>query len=981
MAAVVPSDGHRPIVGREQERTQLRHLLGTAISGKGRLVLISGEAGIGKTTIIEALAREAAELDALVLNGGCYDLTTTPPYGPWLEALRTYPGNPDLPSPLETLREADDLEQVASQEQLFGIVADFLADIAVATPVLVILEDLHWSDLASIDLLRFVARQLSGQRILILASYRDDELLRSHPLFTVLPLLVREARAERLELQRFDVSTLREFIRAQYSLSVDDARTLATYLFQHTEGNPLFAIELLRWIEREHGLLKINGEWSVGNLDHIAPPPLVVQIIERQLATLDPATRDALEIASLIGQDISLDLWQRVAGLDEATFSTVIEEALAGRIIEPQGHTGLRFRHALIRDVLFQGMLFLKRRRIHRKTAEALLAAESHDVDAVAYHFQQAGDERAIEWLIRAGDHADLAEAHFSAMARYEAALRLLEDDQPRIRERGWLLLALGQTARDIVARQALNYTEEAQRIGEIVGDDALAAWALYFLGEHRFFVGQNGLSEMEQGLALIQALPPYVPPALPSRFGRHYKRNVDSHVMDSNVVLMQALFGRYREALEGGEKYLARDSVRDSFRWGLRGHAESARACALSALGDPEGSTAAYHLTQSAYQQANWTWHRALTATLDLQYVNLIYRADEPAMRQHKIQEVEDLWTQVSGITTQLPPRFGLLPLLVVEGHWSEARDLALPFATGDVAFYYIGLYALGIIARAQGDADLARAMVQTGLPVGPDTEPGSIWMNFTMELQCLAAELALDDEDLAVARRWIEALDRWLEWSERVQGCAEAQLLWARYHWVAGDLETGHQHARQALALASDPRQPLALIVAYRMLGELETERGHYPNADQHLRHALDWADACAAPYEQALTLLALADLGMATGDPDAAWRYLDQARAICARLDAQPALQRATEIAARLAVRRGRQLHPAGLTPREVAVLQLIADGLTDAEAAERLFVSPRTVNSHLTSVYNKLGVNSRAAATRIAVEQGLLDSGSV
>ena len=977
MAAVVPSDDHRPIVGRANERAQLLQILDTTLTSAGRLVLVSGEAGIGKTTLIEDVARKAAERDMLVLSAGCYDLTTTPPYGPWVEILRAYPVTTGLRAPPVELRERGGSEQLGSQEHLFRIVADFLSEIAAVTPVILILEDLHWADHASLDLLRFLARQVTRQRLLLLVSYRDEELNRDHPLFTMLPMLVREARAQRIELERFDAETLRGLVAQQYELVGHDGDALATYLLRHTEGNPLFVVELLRSLERERVLVTDKNGWQVGELEEVVPPPLVVQMIERHLTELEPGTREALEVAAVLGQEIDTDLWQPLAALDDARLLTTIEQAVSGRLIETLSDRGLRFRHALIREVLYQGMLFPKRQRLHRAAAELLVEGESPDPDAVAYHFQQAGDERAIEWLIRAGDHADLAEAHFSAMERYEAALRLLEDDEPRMRERGWLLLALGQTARDIVARQALNYTEEAQRIGEVVRDDALAAWALYFLGEHRFFVGQNGLSEMEQGLALIQALPPDVYPALPSRFGRHYKRNVDSHAMDSNVVLMQALFGRYRDALEGAEKYLARNSIRDSFQWGLCGHAESARACALSALGDPEGSTAAYHLTQSAYQQANWTWHRALTATLDLQYVTLIYRADEPAVRQHKIQEVEGLWTQVSGITTQLPPRFGLLPLLVVEGRWSEARDLALPFATGEVAFYYIGLYALGIIARAQGDADLARAMVQTGLPVGPDTEPGSIWMNFTIELQCLAAELALDDEDLAVARRWIEAFDRWLEWSERVQGCAEAQLLWARYHRVAGDLDTGHHHAEQALEYARDPRQPLALIAAYRMLGELETERGHYPNAGQHLRHALDWADACAAPYEQALTLFALADLGVATGDPDAAWRHLDQARAICARLDAQPALQRATEIAARLAVRRGKPMYPAGLTPREVAVLKLVADGLSDAEVGERLFISPRTVNSHLTSIYNKLGVSSRVEAARFAFEQGMLD----
>ncbi|HET8629819.1 MAG TPA: LuxR C-terminal-related transcriptional regulator, partial [Thermomicrobiales bacterium] len=188
--------------------------------------------------------------------------------------------------------------------------------------------------------------------------------------------------------------------------------------------------------------------------------------------------------------------------------------------------------------------------------------------------------------------------------------------------------------------------------------------------------------------------------------------------------------------------------------------------------------------------------------------------------------------------------------------------------------------------------------------------------------------------------------------------------------------DLAAAHEHAAAALAHAGEPRQPLALLAAHRTLGELATARGRRAEAREHLDAALALADACAAPYERALALLALAELGAAAGERAEAGPLLAEARAILEPLGAKPALARADALAATL--ERGpaaRRTYPAGLTAREVEVLKLVAQGLTDAQVAERLFLSPRTVGKHLTSVYTKLGVASRLAAARFALDHGL------
>src|SRR5262245_17430433 len=191
-----------PLVGREREQAALREALDAALTGHGSLVLIGGEAGIGKTALAEALCQEATERGALVLVGRCYDLSETPPYGPWLEVTARYPAAPPgLPPLPAVVTDRAALAAVASQAALFERVAAWFAAVAAARPLVLLLEDLHWADPASLDLLRTLARGLADLPLLLLATYRSDELTRRHPLYQLLPTLEREAHAARLDLR------------------------------------------------------------------------------------------------------------------------------------------------------------------------------------------------------------------------------------------------------------------------------------------------------------------------------------------------------------------------------------------------------------------------------------------------------------------------------------------------------------------------------------------------------------------------------------------------------------------------------------------------------------------------------------------------------------------------------------------------------------------------------------------------------------
>ncbi|HEX5506247.1 MAG TPA: BREX system ATP-binding domain-containing protein, partial [Thermomicrobiales bacterium] len=458
---LLPSPEASPLVGRDRELAALRERLEAARAGRGGLVLIGGEAGIGKTTLAEWLLREAAQRGALVLVGRCYDLSETPPYGPWAEALAHAPladegtERPDLAGG----------RGAASRTALFAVVRDYLAALAARRPLVLLLDDLHWGDPASLDLLRVLARGLADLPLLLLATYRSDELTRRHPLYALLPLLVREARAERLDLHPLDEAGLRE-LAACYTLPEADAARLVAYLRGRAEGNPFFAGELLRTLEDDGTLRRAEGIWALGDVTAAGVPPLLRQVIDARVDRLGEATRDLLAAGAVLGQEIPLALWRAVAGGDEATLAGAAERALEARLLaETADGAGVRFAHALIREALYEGTLGPRRRALHRRAAEALLAAPDPDPDAVAHHLQRAGDERAVEWLVRAGVRARRAYALQTAAERYEAALALLEARGADPAARGWLLLRLARVRRGSAPREALAALAEAARL------------------------------------------------------------------------------------------------------------------------------------------------------------------------------------------------------------------------------------------------------------------------------------------------------------------------------------------------------------------------------------------------------------------------------------------------------------------------------------------------------------------------------------
>ncbi|MFN8663995.1 MAG: LuxR C-terminal-related transcriptional regulator [Thermomicrobiales bacterium] len=862
------------LLEREQPLAQLAEHLREAAAGHGRLVLVGGEAGVGKTALIDAFIRQA---NIEVLRTSWDSLSTPAPLGPARDL-----------APMLGLDFGELGHGLEAREQVFRSVLASLG--SRGAPTVVIGEDAHWADGASLEMLRFLGRRISELTVLIVVSYRDDEIGADHPLRLLLGDLATARTLHRLPVAPLSELAVRQLAEA--------AGQDATQLHRLMNGNPFFLAEILR---AQAGLI----------------PESVSDVVLARASRLSPEARAALDVAAVIGASFTTERFLAVAGpvLEE------VDECIASGLLIA-AEDDLQFRHALTRDALYSAMAPTRRRLLHSRVLLALRDEASHrpTLALLAHHAEGAGERaRVLEYATAAAEEATRPNAHREAAAQYQRALRYADDLSGAERARLFDGLSTASYLSD-QGEEAITARLESLGIWRKVGVPLEVGNSLRWLARLYWFQGRGEEAEeaLSEALTILEASPP----------GRE-------------LALVCNTLAEIR---------MLDQDLDETLRWGQR------------ALDLADG---------------NLEPEIPIQALVNMGSVRLLFEdpgGERDLMHGLRLARAHGITEQAARALTNLAwSSMWIMRLADAERHFAAGLDFCQDH---DLDFFHRYLRAgRATLWMHQGNWDAALAECQQLLQM-PELSPLTRMMALVTVGQILARRgqdnsLAFLDEAQVLAEENGQLMRLGPVYAAR----AEAALL-----------RSDHQKARQAI----DAVRELVESHGHRwqrgefswftwQLGEHSPLPGELaePYALQLSGQSLAAAEAWrlrGCPYEEARALAA-------SDDPSLVRVALETLE----RLGAMPARSAAAQRLRELGVhdvplvRRGplasTRANPAGLTQREVDVLTLVVEGLRNPDIATRLFLTPKTVSHHLTSIYAKLGVTTRTEAARAATRLGI------
>jgi DNA-binding NarL/FixJ family response regulator len=983
------------MVGREGELGRLLSLLDDAEAGRSVVALVSGDAGVGKTRLIGEVTRLAAGRGFTVLSGQCAELGDSVPYLPLADALRgaaqstgvrdALSSRPALGRLLPEGGEgpiADSDRSGLARQQMFGGVLGLLAELAAAAPVLLVLEDLHWADASTRDLVTFLSRMLHRERVALIGSYRTDDLHRRHPLRPVVAELLRLPSVIAVDLAPLAPSALAEHLTATTRARID--ATELNDIVARAEGNAYYAEELLA--------ASVGGD--PGHRD--ALPAGLAALLLNRVEQLTDATQQVLRAAAVAGRKADDELVRAASGLAAAEYEGAVREAVTHQLLVPDGTEGYVFRHALLREAVYADLLPGERTRLHA-TMCSLLADEERltmpgTAAELAQHCLASHDiPGAFAASVRAGEDAEQLGAPAEAHRHYDQALalweRVTDPEKTAGMARGKLGLLSATNAADsgdvdravhLLRRLRQVLTAQAEQGGPPV-DVKLASR----IGERLAF-----------NLMLIDD------PKAPAEAVEVARVTVEATPADPPTWQYARALTTYAWALLFEEDFsVARD-------WAERGIAAARAADApwveadglvtLGFMSNREGrNDEAIKLLTAAHKQA-----REAMMALGVELRSAYHLA-----RAHL--ERGDLATggAVAHEGTKRAIQTGLdmspygwelqhlhFQCHYADGKWDHAQEIAdgFPVRVTSPPEAYLSSMALFIdVARGNPAVEERRAWIEPFWTVrgfDPFIAHGllaehALWQGDT-EQALAEAQAAINLDDVppwgyspSVLRPAAVAL------SARADRAVQAR--------ASGDDETARAEASAAAELidiarrgAAFPKRPKFILGpegrGWLARAEAEYQRATGDNAPQAWEAVLD-AFGPGYCYEIARTRWRLAEALAEAGRRDDANEQWRQAAQIADRLAARPLRRALDDLARRARIGTAPDL-PDGavltaLTSREREVLRLIAAGRSNREIASVLFIAPKTASVHVSNILGKLGAASRTEAAAIAHREGL------
>jgi DNA-binding CsgD family transcriptional regulator/tetratricopeptide (TPR) repeat protein len=953
------------------------------------VVLIGGEAGIGKSRLISELARRADQDGVMVLIGECLPLgDAEPPFAPLIAALgrvedtlgpvaveaRYLEGADSELSAHWVAREsgASAFSLQSSQRAVFDRLLTLLQSLARKKTLLLVIEDFQWADRSTRDFVLFLVRAARQERIALVISYRSDALDRHHPLRPFVLELERSGRATRLELARFTRVELQEQVAG--IVNAPPPAALVDRLLERSEGNPFFTEELLAWSQN-------------------AAAPLPESFREMLLARVDecaPGVREVLQMAAVAGRTVDHAVLTAVSDLPADSLDRALREAVEAHLLthDPSAD-GYSFRHALVREAIYADLLPGERRRRHLALARALTsepaAARPTEPAELAHHWRAAGElPAALAASLEAAAAAEALYAMGEAWLQYERALEIWDraarvvDRLPLtrlevMRRAGEAALRTGEAERAVeLAREVISQIDERE-------DPVSAALAHERLGRYMWTAGldHDAVPEYRRAVELMPHDPPSEQRALVLAAEGQVLMLVDQ-VADSN--------SRCQAALQ-----IARSVGANA----VEAHVLNTLGVNLSARGDVDGAIAA---TAQAGRIAR---RLGLVEQLFRSYINgsdALNQAGRVAqsleLAREGLEAAQEFGTDGSWgnfLRAEIAER------LVHLGQWDEAQRLlgvvcdSCPAGTAAADAWM----RAGHLLAMQGEFERARQALDQAEEHIPNSS-ASQWLG---PMTAARAECELWAGRPEVAAGLVADCLARLRASELVSFTADVYHLGTR---GCGDIAAGALRdqstvsrqdavARQLLrrldrlaagvAGATPPR-----VTASRATAAAELSRIARPGDDGPWEAAQAAWDACGNRFRAAYARWRRADALLSAGNHGSgAIALVREAHAAAAQLGARPLAESVQRLAVRARIELDDTYHPTtpstpltqrlDLTPRELEVLSLLGDGMTNREIAAELFISDKTASVHVSRILSKLNVSNRTAAAAVAHQIGI------
>jgi len=971
-----------PLVGRSAEMDRLATLLARAAGGQGRAMFLAGEAGIGKTRLAHEALVLARERGFLVLEGSAYALEGRLAYAPILAAFGPFLRHLDSPRQARLVSGLPDLGRLFTdlrlpapsplgdssleKTRLFEAVARLLERLARESPVVLFLDDLHWADPASIELLHYLARGIADQAVLVLGTYRAEEIDTARGLRQLLLTSLRRAGlASEEALARLDPKAVAELAAGLLGSSVPGE--LLTLLGDRAGGTPLFVEALIRTLVDADQLRQHGESWTLGtNLTPVLSRDIRELILGR-LQHLDATERRVLDLIAVSGGTVSHAVLHEAGAWDDEVLLEAVQRLCStGLAVEDLNSREVIYTltHPLIQEVTYAELSEMARRCAHAAFAAALERVRSDDLDRLARHYHAAGSQadsnRTLEVLLAAGERAYGLYANDQAAHHFGAALALMREGRhtellPSVLEQlGEAWERVGETAAAIAvwseARTLHERTRNASLIARLHRRLALAEWdrGHFDVAQAHLEAGLKVLDGSEPSAELAELL--HVQVILLGRRGDYDGVGTAAH----NLAALAERLGSRRVLAEA---YLAQMR---SFPADLK-------------LSPPTRELAQRALAEAELADEPLLIQRAHDILALFAYA----LGEHPVAHHHAVLSLA-VARQLGAPTLEVYPRNRLISVDLMAGKWDEAlRESAEVIALARRLGYARGIAGvLGMRALVhvyRGDLDeaavcLAEAHEVFGGGAMPDR---NIFNQVAITEMMLAIERADATGILVAAKR----LDRVLTATDFP---LLAQALLAEGQVMVGETERALTLAQDLMAHAP-PDNVFATALGSRIKGLAQQALGHPTEAIARLDQACRAFTAVAMPFDAARARLEWATL-VAVTDRALAVPAVQESLAVFERLGARRYVRHARRLLYKFGVRppgtshRSRGTTP--LSPRELEIVQLVAEDLTNAEIAERLIISPRTVTTHLDRIYTRLGINSRTALVRYAIEAGLL-----